>query len=70
MPRFSLEKGLELTILWYLKNKDWLNEINSGAYKDIIKYLSEQIVFDVIKINFNSNILKEYSLVAQLVYWF
>ena len=38
MPRFSLEKGLELTILWYLKNKDWLNEINnSGAYKEYYK---------------------------------
>lgn len=32
----SFEQGLELTIQWYLENKDWVNSVTSGEYKEWI----------------------------------
>ena len=32
-PSVKFEEGLELTVDWYLSNKDWLNNIKSGDYK-------------------------------------
>ena len=36
-PSVSLEKGLEITIDWYLSNSKWLNNIVSGEYKNYYK---------------------------------
>jgi len=33
-PSLKFDKGLSLTIDWYLKNSDWLNNITSGDYKN------------------------------------
>ncbi|NOT39668.1 MAG: dTDP-glucose 4,6-dehydratase [Alphaproteobacteria bacterium] len=32
-PRTTLEQGLEQTVRWYLDNKDWWQQIQSGAYR-------------------------------------
>jgi dTDP-glucose 4,6-dehydratase len=33
-PSVTFEEGLEKTINWYLNNKEWLQNITSGSYKD------------------------------------
>ncbi|WP_223550091.1 dTDP-glucose 4,6-dehydratase [Aestuariivivens sp. NBU2969] len=33
-PSVTFEEGLELTIDWYLQNKEWLNHVTSGEYQD------------------------------------
>jgi dTDP-glucose 4,6-dehydratase len=33
-PSVDFEAGLEKTVDWYLSNRDWLNHVTSGAYKD------------------------------------
>ena len=33
-PSVTFEEGLERTIDWYLKNKGWLKNVNSGLYKE------------------------------------
>lgn len=33
-PQMSWETGLQMTINWYLKNQEWVNNIRSGAYRD------------------------------------
>ncbi|MCL4107815.1 UNVERIFIED_CONTAM: hypothetical protein GTU68_027200 [Idotea baltica] len=33
-PSLQFEEGLGLTIDWYLENKDWLDHITSGAYRE------------------------------------
>ena len=33
-PAVDFETGLEKTVNWYLANRDWLNHVTSGAYKD------------------------------------
>ena len=33
-PAVDFETGLEKTVDWYLANRDWLNHVTSGAYKD------------------------------------
>lgn len=35
-PEYTFEKGIEKTIDWYLENKDWVEKIKSGEYKDWI----------------------------------
>ncbi|MDT8309173.1 MAG: GDP-mannose 4,6-dehydratase, partial [Bacteroidales bacterium] len=32
-PTVQFEQGLELTVNWYLENREWLNEVTSGAYQ-------------------------------------
>ena len=32
-PSVTFEQGLKITINWYLNNKNWLNNVNSGEYK-------------------------------------
>ena len=32
-PRIKLNKGLDLTIKWYLENKDWWKSIRKNKYK-------------------------------------
>lgn len=33
-PETPFEKGIELTVRWYLDNGDWLGDVTSGAYLD------------------------------------
>lgn len=40
-PSLQFEEGIELTIDWYLKNTEWLENVTSGDYK---KYYEEQYV--------------------------
>ncbi|MCK4466199.1 MAG: GDP-mannose 4,6-dehydratase, partial [Bacteroidales bacterium] len=35
----DFEKGLEITVNWYLQNKEWLNNVISGEYE---KYYDDQ----------------------------
>lgn len=36
-PTVTFEQGLEKTIDWYLSNKEWLNNVTSGSYKEYYK---------------------------------
>ena len=31
-PSFQFEEGIEKTVKWYLKNKDWMDRVTSGDY--------------------------------------
>ena len=31
-PKTDFAQGLELTVMWYLNNQDWLNHVASGEY--------------------------------------
>lgn len=33
-PETKFEDGIKLTIQWYLKNKEWMENVTSGAYRD------------------------------------
>ena len=33
-PRLSLEAGLRRTVLWYLQNRDWVNRVITGEYRN------------------------------------
>lgn len=33
-PKYNFDTGIEMTIKWYLENKDWWQNIISGEYKD------------------------------------
>ena len=37
VPRHDLSSGLRLTVNWYLENSDWVNNIQTGAYKNWIQ---------------------------------
>ena len=37
-PSLQFEEGIEKTVVWYLENKKWVNNITSGAYEE---YYSE-----------------------------
>ena len=36
-PSVTFEEGLAKTVVWYLENEEWLNNVTSGAYKDYYK---------------------------------
>jgi dTDP-glucose 4,6-dehydratase len=36
-PSLQFEEGIEKTVAWYLDNKEWLENITSGAYKNYYK---------------------------------
>ncbi len=40
-PSVQFEEGLEITVDWYLKNREWLDNVTSGAYQE---YYKEQYV--------------------------
>ena len=42
-PELTFEKGLQLTIDWYLENKEWLDNVTSGSYMEYYhkQYLSQ-----------------------------
>jgi len=37
MPECDFDKGIEMTIDWYIKNKEWWKKIKSGEYKRYYK---------------------------------
>lgn len=39
LPEYNIEKGLDLTINWYLNNENWWREILSGNYKEYYKIM-------------------------------
>lgn len=36
-PSETFETGLEKTVLWYLQNADWVQNVQSGAYRDWVR---------------------------------
>ena len=36
-PSLQLEEGIEKTVSWYLKNREWIDKVTSGNYKDYYK---------------------------------
>ncbi|HEC24719.1 MAG TPA: dTDP-glucose 4,6-dehydratase [bacterium] len=40
-PKYSVDKGIEYTVNWYLKNKNWWKEILSGDYREYYKKMYE-----------------------------
>ena len=32
-PSLQFEKGIELTVRWYLENEEWLENVTSGDYQ-------------------------------------
>ena len=41
MPGYGIERGLDLTIEWYVKNESWWTEILCGEYKEYYKKMYE-----------------------------
>ncbi|MDR1701978.1 MAG: GDP-mannose 4,6-dehydratase, partial [Sporomusaceae bacterium] len=33
-PKYTFTQGIEETVAWYVKNRDWWQTIKSGAYRD------------------------------------
>jgi dTDP-glucose 4,6-dehydratase len=36
-PSLQFEEGIEKTILWYVNNKEWMDNITSGDYQEYYK---------------------------------
>jgi dTDP-glucose 4,6-dehydratase len=36
-PSVTFEQGLEKTVVWYLSNEEWLNNVTSGNYLEYYK---------------------------------
>ena len=36
-PSLQFEEGIEKTVKWYLENKEWMDNITSGDYKEYYK---------------------------------
>ena len=34
-PSLQFEEGIEKTVLWYLTHQEWLDDITSGAYRNL-----------------------------------
>ena len=34
-PKYQFEKGIKQTINWYIENREWIDKINSGSYKQL-----------------------------------
>ncbi|HLY39678.1 MAG TPA: dTDP-glucose 4,6-dehydratase [Terracidiphilus sp.] len=43
-PRMQFEEGLRKTIMWYLENRAWVEDVRTGAYKDWIRTNYEERV--------------------------
>jgi len=41
-PSLQFEEGIEKTVKWYLNNKDWIDSVTSGEYKDYYKKMYRQ----------------------------
>ena len=40
-PSLQFEEGIEKTVKWYLENKDWIENVTTGHYKDYYKKMYE-----------------------------
>ena len=40
--KIKIEKGLEETFKWYLDNKEWMDRVTSGDYKEYYKKMYKQ----------------------------
>ena len=40
-PSLQFEEGIEKTVKWYLENKEWMDSVTSGDYKDYYKKMYE-----------------------------
>ena len=36
-PSLQFEEGIEKTVKWYLENKEWMDNVNSGDYQEYYK---------------------------------
>ena len=36
-PSLQFEEGIEKTVVWYLNNQEWMDNITSGAYEEYYK---------------------------------
>jgi len=41
-PRWSFEKGIEATVEWYLANREWIEWMRSGAYREYYRRIYEE----------------------------
>ena len=41
-PEIPFEKGIVLTIDWYLENEEWMNNVTSGNYQKYYKEMYEK----------------------------
>lgn len=41
-PSYKFEEGIEKTIQWYVKNKEWINDILTGGYKNYYELMYTQ----------------------------
>jgi dTDP-glucose 4,6-dehydratase len=37
VPSLQFEEGIEKTVKWYLDNKEWMDNVNSGDYQEYYK---------------------------------
>lgn len=40
-PFYNFEKGIELTVDWYLENQEWMDRITSGEYQEYYRQMYE-----------------------------
>lgn len=40
-PSLQFEKGIELTVRWYLENEEWLDNVTSGDYQKYYEKMYE-----------------------------
>ena len=33
-PSLQFEEGIEITVKWYLENKEWMDRVTSGDYRE------------------------------------
>lgn len=43
-PGHSVEKGIAETVQWYVRNREWVERIRSGQYREALKQLDPQMV--------------------------
>ena len=44
-PSLQFEEGIEKTIKWYLKNKEWMDNVSTGIIKTTIKKCQINLYF-------------------------
>lgn len=37
-PTIMFDEGIEMTIKWYLDNKEWVNDVLSGGYRKVVEF--------------------------------
>ena len=54
-PSLQFEEGIEKTVKWYLDNKEWMNSVTSGDYKEYYKNVQIVLNFLYYIFNYSSN---------------